>query len=138
MMRNLCAIVLFFVCVSFVNAQQYIYVKQTCLQCMGGGVVASYYGPVYCPTCCGCGIVQVAVPNPNNTQKVCFQAAPNNGTYTRTSSFVTIYTETGYCKGPFSIYLHHGKKYIDFNNTWVCVHNTRRFGYKGNWYVIKW
>ena len=136
-MRDLCAIVMFFVCVPFVNSQQYIYVKQTCIQCVGSGVVASYYGPLYCPTCSGCGIVQVAVPNPNYTQKVSFQAAPNNGTYTRTSSFVTIYTESGHRKGMYSVYLHYGNRYIDFNNTWVCIQGKSRFFYNGNWYVIK-
>lgn len=63
--------------------------------------------------------------------------APNNGTYTRTSSFVTIYTESGHRKGMYSVYLHYGNRYIDFNNTWVCIQGKSRFFYNGNWYVIK-
>lgn len=63
--------------------------------------------------------------------------AHNDGTYTRTQNSVTIYTEEGHCKGTFAIYLHHGKKYIKFNNTWICIQGKSRFGYNGNWYVIK-
>lgn len=62
---------------------------------------------------------------------------PNDGTYTRTQYSVTIYTESGHCKGTFSIYIHHSKKYIRFNNTWICIQGKSRFGYNGNWYVIK-
>ncbi|MGN1219286.1 MAG: hypothetical protein ACI4TD_15145, partial [Phocaeicola sp.] len=51
--------------------------------------------------------------------------ASNDGTYTRTQYSVTIYTENGHCKGSFSIYLHHGKKYISFNNTWICIQGKR-------------
>lgn len=63
--------------------------------------------------------------------------APNDGTYTRTGSTVSVYTEEGHPKGTFSVYLHHGKRYIDFNNTWICIQGKSRFGYCGNWYVIK-
>ena len=63
--------------------------------------------------------------------------APNDGTYTRTQYSVTIYTESGHCKGSFAIYLHHGKKYISFNNIWICIQGKSRFAYNGNWYVIK-
>lgn len=63
--------------------------------------------------------------------------SPNDGTYTRTQYSVTIYTESGHCKGSFAIYLHYGKKYISFNNTWICIHGKSRFAYNGNWYVIK-
>ena len=63
--------------------------------------------------------------------------SPNDGTYTRTQYSVTIYTEGGHCKGSFAIYLHHGKKYISFNNTWICIQGKSRFAYNGNWYVIK-
>lgn len=68
---------------------------------------------------------------------ICMAAAPNNGTYTKTSSSVSVYTESGHSKGTFSVYLHHGKRYIDFNNTWICIEGKSRFGYCGNWYVIK-
>lgn len=71
------------------------------------------------------------------TGNTCMAAAPNDGTYTRTSSSVSVYTQEGHPKGSFSVYLHHGKRYIDFNNTWICIQGKNRFGYCGNWYVIK-
>lgn len=71
------------------------------------------------------------------TGNTCMAAAPNDGTYTRTSSSVSVYTESGHPKGTFSVYLHNGKRYIDFNNTWICIQGKSRFGYCGNWYVIK-
>lgn len=70
------------------------------------------------------------------TGNTCMAAAPNNGTYTRTSSSVYVYTQEGHSKGSFAVYLHHGKRYIDFNNTWICIQGKKRFGYRGNWYVI--
>ena len=103
--------------VASVNAQQYINVKRTCPQCMGYGVVTSYYGPVYCPSCGGRGYFVATIPNPNYNpygRNVNFQGAANNGTYTRTSNSVTVYTEDGYKKGDYLIYLHSGKKYIFF------------------------
>ena len=63
--------------------------------------------------------------------------APNDGSYTRTSSSVKVYTESGHKKGTFPIYLHKGKRYIDFDDKWICIQGKRRFFYKGNWYVIK-
>lgn len=98
-----------FVFVAGVNAQQYINVK------------------------CAC-------PNLNYNpygRNVNFQGAANNGTYTRTSYSVTVYTEDGYKKGNYAIYLHGGQKYISFSNTWICIQGKSRFGYNGNWYVIK-
>lgn len=71
------------------------------------------------------------------TSNTCMAAAPNDGTYMRTSSSVSVYTESGHPKGSFAVYLHKGKKYIDFNNTWICIQGKSRFGYRGNWYVIK-
>ena len=68
---------------------------------------------------------------------VCMASAPNDGTYTRTRYSVSIYTEDGHPKGTYSFYLNHGKRYIDFNNTWICIQGKSRFGYCGNWYVIK-
>lgn len=122
------------------NAQQYINVKCTCPQCMGYGVVASYYGLVYCPSCCGRGYFVTTIPNPNYNpygSNVNFQGAAHNATYTRTSYSVTVYTEDGYNKGSYAVYLHNGKNYISFYNTWICIEGKRRFGYNGNWYVIK-
>lgn len=60
-----------------------------------------------------------------------------DGPYIRTNKSVSIYTESGHCKGTFFIYLHQGKKYIRFYNTWVCIQGKQRFAYNGNWYVIK-
>lgn len=71
------------------------------------------------------------------TANICYAAAPNNGTFSRTSYSVNVYTQEGHPKGSFSVYLHHGKRYIDFNNTWICIQGKNRFGYCGNWYVIK-
>ena len=71
------------------------------------------------------------------TGNTCMAAAPNDGTYTRTGASVSIFTQEGHPKGSFSVYLHHGKRYIDFNNTWICIQGKSRFGYRGNWYVIK-
>ncbi len=71
------------------------------------------------------------------TGNTCMAAAPNDGTYTRTNSSVSIYTQEGHPKGSFSVYLHHGRRYIDFNNMWICIQGKSRFGYCGNWYVIK-
>lgn len=68
---------------------------------------------------------------------VCMTPAPNDGTYTKTSCSVSVYTESGHPKGVYAVYLHHGKRYIDFNNTWICIQGKNRFGYCGNWYVIK-
>ncbi len=138
MKKAICISVMFFSFLLSVNAQQYVNVKQACPQCNGYGVVTTYYGPMYCPNCGGSGAVIITVPNPSYSQNISFQGAPNNGTYTRTNSSVIIYTESGHCKGRFSIYLHHGNKYIDFYDNWICIQGKNRFGYKGNWYVIKW
>ena len=126
--------------VAGVNAQQYINVKRACPQCMGYGAVTSYYGPVRCPSCSGRGYFVVTIQNPNYNPyggNVSFQGTANNGTYTRTSNSVTVCTEDGYTKGTYAIYLHGGQKYISFFNTLVCIQGKSRFGYKGNWYVIK-
>lgn len=71
------------------------------------------------------------------TGNTCMAATPNDGTYTRTSSSVSVYTQEGHPKGSFPVYLHHGKRYIDFNNTWISIHGKSRFGQCGNWYIIK-
>ena len=75
----------------------------------------------------------------NIPEAICVQMspAPNDGTYTRTNYAVTIYTESGHCKGTFAIYLHGGRRYIAFYNTWICIQGKSRFAYNGNWYVIK-
>ena len=49
-----------------------------------------------------------------NVKRACLQCmsygAVNNGTYTRTSYSVIVYTEDGYKKGNYAIYLHGGQK----------------------------
>ena len=68
---------------------------------------------------------------------VCKIFEPNEGSYMRTNKSVKVYTESGHDKGSFVVYLHQGRKYIDFNDTWICIQGKTRFAYKGNWYVIK-
>ena len=63
--------------------------------------------------------------------------ARNDGSYTRTNNSVTIYTESGHSKGSYAVYLHNGKRFIKFDNTWICIQGKRRFAHNGNWYVIK-
>lgn len=140
MKRIAIILVMAFVFVAGVNAQLYINVKRACPQCMGYGAVTSYFGPVCCPSCGGRGYLVATILNPNYNpygRNVNFQGAANNGTYTRTSYSVTVYTEDGYKKGNYAIYLHGGQKYISFSNTWICIQGKSRFGYNGNWYVIK-
>ena len=67
----------------------------------------------------------------------CYAAAPNNGTFSRTGYSVNVYNENGHPKGSFAVYLHNGQRYIDFHNTWICIQGRSRFGYCGNWYVIR-
>jgi hypothetical protein len=64
--------------------------------------------------------------------------APTKGDqYTKTGATVKIYTEAGTCKGSFDVYLHKGKKFISFQNSWICIQGKSRFGYNGIWYIIK-
>ena len=86
--------------------------------------------------------VSVININARNSASLCSTtemeiSAPNDGSYTRTQYSVSVYTDSGHFKGKYSIYLHKGKKYIDFCNTWICIQGKSRFGYSGNWYVIK-
>lgn len=57
--------------------------------------------------------------------------------YMRTGYSVTIYSESGACKGSYAIYLHEGRKYINFYNHWICIQGKQRFAYSGNWYIIR-
>lgn len=57
--------------------------------------------------------------------------------YMKTSSSVLLYTESGHFVGKYSVYLSGGRKYINFRNNWICIQGKSRFGYNGNWYVIK-
>lgn len=137
MKKIMCLLTMVFVCILSANAQQYVNVKQMCPQCMGYGAVASYYGPVYCSVCGGSGAVVVTIANPQYYNNISFQGAQNSGSYSRTSSVVVIYTEAGICKGNYYVYLHQGQRYINFCNTWICIQGKSRFGYCGNWYIIK-
>lgn len=76
-------------------------------------------------TCLSAGCCEVVSP------------APNDGSYTRTPYSVMVYIESGHCKGQFAVYLHNGNRYIDFFNTWICIQGRSRFGYCGNWYIIR-
>lgn len=136
MKKLICIVTLVYAGILSIYAQQYVNVKQVCPQCQGYGVIASYYGPIYCPICGGNGAVVVTVPNPEYNN-VTFQSMQNDGTYSRTSSTVTIYTESGHCKGSYLIYLSHGVKYICFNSTWICIQGKSRFSFNGNCYIIK-
>lgn len=73
---------------------------------------------------------------PLNLSSVCAQAR-NDGTYSRTNKSVSIYTQSGHPKGSFAIYLHNGKRYINFKNQWICIQGKQRFACDGNWYIIK-
>lgn len=128
---------MFFAIFLSVNAQEDACIKQMCPQCKGYGAVVTYYGPMCCPSCGGNGIVMLIVPNSSYRQNISFQGVSGNDVYTRTNYSVTVYTESGHCKGRFSIYLHHSKQYIDFYNTWICIQGKSRFGYNGNWYIIR-
>lgn len=79
----------------------------------------------------------LALTDNSTTIFSCAAAAPNDGTFTRTSSSVSVYTENGHRKGAFTVYLHKGLKYIDFQNSWICIQGKSRFSHNGNWYVIK-
>lgn len=82
-------------------------------------------------------VINVMANSVGMTTDVCMATAPNDGTYTKTNYSVSVYTESGHFKGTYPIYLHQGKRYISFNNTWICIQGKSRFGYRGNWYVIK-
>lgn len=62
--------------------------------------------------------------------------ARNDGTYSRTNKSVSIYTQSGHPKGSYAIYLHRGRRYINFKNRWIFIQGKQRFACDGNWYVI--
>lgn len=61
----------------------------------------------------------------------------NSGYYQPTSQSVTIYSENGNPKGSFRVYLHDSRRYIYFQNSWICIQGKQRFSHNGNWYVIR-
>ncbi len=85
----------------------------------------------------GLTVADIAATSAGLTGNTCMASAPNDGTYTRTGYTVSVYTQEGHPKGTYAVYLHHGQRYIDFNNTWICIRGKSRFGYCGNWYVIR-
>ena len=76
-------------------------------------------------------------PSMSGTSSVMMSALSDDGSYTKTGQTVSVYTETGHSKGSYAVYLHDGKRYIKFYNTWICIQGKSRFAYNGNWYVIK-
>lgn len=91
-----------------------------------------------------CAVVAIVVAadlnNASTWQSTTCQAAMqarNDGTYSATNQYVTIYNESGACKGQFRVYLHKGDRYINFQNDWIRIEGKRRFGHNGNWYIIK-
>jgi hypothetical protein len=68
---------------------------------------------------------------------ISFAGAPNDGTYITNGSTVSVNVDSGHPKGTFKVYLHDGKRYIDFDKTWICIQGKSRFAYGGNWYVLK-
>lgn len=71
------------------------------------------------------------------TNNISFGHAPNDGSYTRTSKDVSIQVAGGNDKGPYDVFLHHGQKYIDFQNQWINIEGKTRFFLNGNTYIIK-
>lgn len=72
-----------------------------------------------------------------NISHIPFMHAPNDGTYTRTNNDVHVVCSTGSDKGDFDVFLHHGDKYIDFQNHWIKIEGKTRFSLNGNTYIIK-
>ena len=68
---------------------------------------------------------------------ISFGHAPNDGTYTKTSKEVNIQVAGGNNKGSYDVFLHHGDKYIDFQNQWIKIEGKTRFSLNGNTYLIK-
>lgn len=72
-----------------------------------------------------------------DNSNVSFCHAPNDGSYTKTNKDVNIQVAGGNNKGPYDVFLHHGQKYIDFQNQWINIEGKTRFSLNGNSYIIK-
>jgi hypothetical protein len=72
-----------------------------------------------------------------DSYNISFQGAPNDGSYMRTDKDVSIQVAGGSNKGSFDVYLHHGDKYIDFQDHWIKIQGKTRFHLNGNDYIIK-
>lgn len=83
-------------------------------------------------------VVSLLICESNNFSMQASATAPTKGNhYSKTGQSVTVFSESGINKGNFAVYLHQGKKYISFQNTWICIQGKSRFAYNGNWYVIR-
>lgn len=71
------------------------------------------------------------------TSNISFGHAPNDGSYTKISKEVNIQVAGGNNKGSYDVFLHHGDKYIDFQNQWIKIEGKTRFSLNGNTYLIK-
>ena len=147
-MKKYLLLLLFVVCTICSNAQTKCNQcngsgKLVCMTCGGSGVVyQQVYNPYYmmyhnvpytCSGCSGQPVVQCYVCKGYGV----LQGFNGGGNYTPTNKNVKVYTESGHCKSTYTIYLHGGKKYIKFDNSWVCIQGKERFYYSGNWYVLR-
>lgn len=73
MKKFICIIIFLYYAFLSMDAQQYA----RCPQCYGYGTVTTFYGPMYCPTCGGSGVVIVS----NNP---IFQGASDYKTFVKT------------------------------------------------------
>ena len=96
-------------------------------------IIGAFTAIVCLPEMCASNVS--AVPSSVSNSIACESSYKDH--YMRTSYSVTIYTESGHCKGTYAIYLHNGDRYIQFNNCWICIQGRKRFHFSGNWYVIR-
>jgi len=71
-----------------------------------------------------------------DSSNVSFGHAPNDGTYSKTGRNVNLKCDTGTNKGVFDVFLHHGDKYIDFQNQWIKIEGKHSFFLNGNTYYF--
>lgn len=121
-MSKILIISLFFVgYTSLSNAQQYIVVNQACAYCGGYGVVASPYGPMYCPNCGGTGVVQVTVPNPNYNQpsnnRPSFKSENSDGYIRQGEIYLTRVVSKQ--KDKFILYTKGTNSYVKHNSNYI-------------------
>lgn len=72
----------------------------------------------------------------NDYSAISFMGAPNDGTYTNTGQTVSVRSDSGTVYNNISVFLHHGKKYIDFKNHWFEMSGSGFFSFLGNGYKI--
>jgi len=119
-MRKIVLILTVLVCCAVESfSQQYITIKQPCMQCNGYGTIMTMYGLVYCPNCRGNGGFLVTVPNPNYNggAGITFERK-NNATFKKTN----IKCDKCSCSGYWG--------YYHTNGTWEGpCQNTDKFGH---------